>query len=871
MSVIGVDFGNESCVIGMASRGGIDIILNENSNRRNPSMVSFQGKERFMGEGALSISRSNYRNTARELKRIIGRKWGEPELMADLARVGFQTSQHPETGGVGIHVSYNDEDLILTPEQVAAMMLTKLMDVAYKATNSLSYVADAVIGIPGWWTDSMRRAMLDACNIAQLKCCRLMHESTATALAYGIYKSAKGEFDRFTKDKPHVVLFIDFGHSSFSASVCTFIPGALTVKAAKYDRSLGGRDMDEVIANYLADDFLAKSKLDVRTSPKAMMKLLDAAEKAKKTLSPIGVADTVINIECLMDERDYTGRLSLEKFEELIMPLIERMTIPVEAVLEEAGFTKAQLDAVEIVGGATRVPMVKRHLATLLGADQSLVNYGLSCTMNADEAVARGAALQAAILSSRFKVKPFTIVEAVPYNIKLAWDEAPESEELPDADEEAFPDSKECLGTSTRLFQRNEASPASKNLTFRRRSPFNLTASYDAGDLPPGMSPDIATFSVKVPPQAATLPSAPKTRVTFVHDIHGILVLENAMLMELVPQVEAIPPAPEAAPADKMDVDSAGGKESEEKADGPAPAKEQPPPRSPIKVTAEAPPAPKYRPVTVTVDAATASWPKKKIDEALEVEAKMAQQDRIIRETSRVKNQLESYLYAIRDRLRGDLAPYTTDAEAADFTSKLEDMEDWLYSDEGLDSNKSTYANHLAELEKRGRPLESRMEETQGRPAAVDSLRNTIDLYKRFANSTDDATAHISEADKDKVRDTAVRGESWLNSMSAKQSPMPLNVDPCFRISDIQAQISKLHEVCKPIMSQPKPAPPAPEPAPVEEAKKVDESKESAAKADDAADVNDDAKAEEKQDKEGAVEPQGTETPMDVDSEAKSL
>ncbi|CAM9292853.1 unnamed protein product [Ectocarpus sp. 12 AP-2014] len=397
MSVIGIDFGNDTCVIGVAARGGIDIILNENSNRRNPTLVSFQGKQRLMGEGAASIARSNFKNTAREVKRLVGRVWGSPDLEADLARLPFKCIQHPETGGVGIEVNYEDSIKVFTPEQIIACMLTKLIAIAKAANNGID-VADTVMAIPGWYTDAMRNAMMDACSIGGVNCLRLIHEHTATALAYGIYKSAKGEF---SEKEPQFVLFLDVGHSSFSASVVTFVQGSLTVKSAAFDSKLGGRDMDWAIAQHAADEFKAKTGKDPRTKPKALLKLLEAGEKAKKQLSPVGVTDAPINIECLWEDLDYNGRLSLKQFEALIKPIVDRMDAPILKALADAGVTKEQLGSVEIVGGATRVPLVKSHLAELLGRDKTAINFGLSCTLNADESIARGCALQCAMLSKR--------------------------------------------------------------------------------------------------------------------------------------------------------------------------------------------------------------------------------------------------------------------------------------------------------------------------------------------------------------------------------------------------------------------------------------------------------------------------------------
>ncbi len=203
-------------------------------------------------------------------------------------------------------------------------------------------------------------------------------------------------------------------------SVAAFEPGKLTVKSAYCDPDLGGRDIDQVIAEWLAEKFEAKyaGKLSGKPmeSVKVRLKLLAAAEKAKKTLSPQGVTEARINLECLMDELDFSIALLADEYEKLVAPLLARLAKPIESALEEAKLTSADLASVEIVGGSTRIGCFKRELTKILGQN-------MSTTMNADEAVARGAALQSAILSPRFKVLPYEIQEAQPYPIKISWDE----------------------------------------------------------------------------------------------------------------------------------------------------------------------------------------------------------------------------------------------------------------------------------------------------------------------------------------------------------------------------------------------------------------------------------------------------------------
>ncbi|CAB1106414.1 HSP70 [Ectocarpus sp. CCAP 1310/34] len=830
MSVIGIDFGNDTCVIGMAARGGIDIILNENSNRRNPTLVSFQGKQRLMGEGAASIARSNFKNTAREVKRLVGRVWGTPDLEADLARLPFKCIQHPETGGVGIEVNYEDSIKVFTPEQIIACMLTKLIAIAKAANNGID-VADTVMAIPGWYTDAMRNAMMNACLIGGVNCLRLIHEHTATALAYGIYKSAKGEF---SEKEPQFVLFLDVGHSSFSASVVTFVQGSLTVKSAAFDSNLGGRDMDWAIAQHAADEFKAKTGKDPRTNPKALLKLLEAGEKAKKQLSPMGVTDAPINIECLWEDLDYNGRLSLEQFEALIKPIVDRMDAPILKALADAGVTKEQLGSVEIVGGSTRVPLVKSHLAELLGRDKTAINFGLSCTLNADESIARGCALQCAMLSKRFKVKDFLVKEIVPYPIKLSWEgEAPADAGAVDAmttGEEAEDDGASAEAAagknSVNIFAKGDDTPKVRRVNLVRDKPFTVTASYDteAEKLPSGCSSEIGTFKVDLPEGAGMS----KIRVNVKHDIHGMFQVQSAdMMQEVVKAPEPAPAkesekhtdaaAPAAAP---MDVD--GGNATGEKAAAPD-ANGSASPTSPTEngegpaavAEAKVDEAPKkkvYTKVPLKIDAKTSAWSKSEIDRAVEIEAQMANQDRVLKETADKRNELESYVYAMRDKLVGSLRMYIEGEEADKFGSSLTAAEDWLYSDEGFDSTKSVYAAKLKELMDLGNPVESRFYEANNRQGAAAELQKVIDGYVKFANSSDEAYAHVEAEEKAKVRDCAKTAEKWLFQKLDQQANVPPSKDPIVTCDEINKQVVAVHATCRSIMNTPKPAPKPAEP-----------------------------------------------------------
>ncbi|EWM30307.1 heat shock protein 70 [Nannochloropsis gaditana] len=828
MAVVGIDLGNLNIVIAQAQRGGVDVILNENSNRQNPNLVSISDKQRFVGEQALTLARSNYKNTIYATKRFIGKQYDEPDVQKEIQSLPFKVVKLP-SGGVGYEVTYGGEVTVLSPEQVVAMLFAKVNDIV-KAGNNNVAIAEAVVAIPGWFTDAQRRAVLDAADIAGLNVLRLMHESTAVALSYGIYKSVR---NLFHESDPQHVLFVDLGHSNFCASVVAFIQGKLIVKSAVYDRSLGGRDFDQQIVDFMAEQFVSKYKQDPREHPKALLKLQAAAEKAKKTLSPAGVSEASISVECVLEDTDLNTALSLEEFEKRVQPLLARLDGPIMQAMAEAGVLPEQLANVEVVGGGTRVNSVKLHIAALLKLDKNKLNYGLSTTLNADEAVSRGCALQAAILSSRFQVKPFEVLEACPYPIKLSWEEdasaTPMDEDETGTGGEGDDGAVKAGDNSVLLFKRNDRVPNQRRITFRKDADFTVTAAYeDSGMslLPPGTKTEIASFRVAIPKEYQGLGAKAKVRLSLVYNLHGVLVMTQAQLME---EVQTVPPASAGAETGKAepgeevkaaeaagdgvgggDTAAASAMEEEKKEDQPA----KPETSAATATNEAAKQKKKYKTHSLGVVTKAPGLVKSEKDAFVEIEAQMEQQDRIIRETADTRNALESYIYDLKAKLGDSLKPYVQDEAATAFNAQLEEVEEWLYGDEGFDSTKSIYAAKLATLRALGDPIQVRMDEASKRePARVEFCRQ-LEEYKTLVKSTEEKYSHITDEERNKVREEVNGAESWLFDLLAKQNELPSHVDPVLTVGAIKERQNALAHAVLPVMNRPKPPPPAPAPAP---------------------------------------------------------
>jgi heat shock protein 4 len=800
MSVVGLDFGSQNALIAAAGRGGVDVVLNGNSQRLNAAMVGF-GDSRSLGDAALTTATSNYLNTITYMKRLIGLSFNDPRAQAEMKFLPFKCVPISHVSGadsIGVQVNYHSEETVVSIEAVAGMLIKHMGSIVAAKSAESSTVAisqsnddvnnplfpkDWVISIPGYYTDAQRRALLVGCQIAGVEGIRrLMHEHTATALAYGIFKDIKKEF---TKDSPTNVMFLDIGATSYSCCIVSFEPGKLIVKSAHFDPDLGGRLFDQCIAEWIATKFEEKfkNKLSAKpmSKPKVVLKLLAAAEKAKKTLSPQGVKEVNINLECLMDDFDFNCTLKASEYEELCAPLLARLAAPIQRALEETGLKASDMSSVEIVGGSTRIGCVKRTLSTLLGLDMNATNNGLSTTLNADEAIARGTALQSAILSPRFKVLPYDIIENQPFPVKISWDgDASSAQE--GAEVEGEVEGADNPTNSVVMFDHGSNFSIVRRVTLRRSGEFVVTASYDDSadkyGYPQNCSKDIATFSIKAPKG-----SEQKIRVNVKQDINGCILLSSAQMVEEIVDDEVM-----------TNGEGAAGEGSAEGAKQEEPDKKKKIKKTNLEFTESHP----------------LEWTKAETDKAFEMEASMTNNDRLIRETSDKRNELESYIYDMRDRIisSSHLAPYATEEEKTSFSSMLENMENWLYED-GFDATKSVYSEKLKQLKAIGDPIESRQAEANARPAAMTSLKNTIEKYQSWLNTSygQEETNHITDDEFSQCREKCDEVSSWMYDMMDKQGSLPLSQNPAVTVAEINAKGRELASTVNPVMTKPKPKP----------------------------------------------------------------
>ncbi|KIJ60075.1 hypothetical protein HYDPIDRAFT_32650 [Hydnomerulius pinastri MD-312] len=736
MSVVGVDFGTLHSKIGVARNRGIDIIVNEVSNRATPSLVAFGPKQRAIGESAKTQETSNFRNTIGSLKRLIGRTILDSDL--EIEKKYLNATLVDVNGTVGTEVSYLGEKQTFSATQLVGMYLGKLRDIT---SNELKTgVSDVVIAVPGWYTDVQRRAIQDAASIAGLNTLRVINDTTAVALGWGITKTDLPE-----SDNPRNIMFVDVGHSSMSVSVVAFSKGQLVVKSAAYDRHLGGRDIDFALLKHFATEFKTKYKIDVLSSPKAMFRLAVGCERLKKVLS--ANSEAPLSVESIMNDVDASSKLTREAYEELIASVLDRIAVPLQQALSESGLTLDEIDAVELVGGTTRVPAVRARIQEALGGKP------LSTTLNQDEAIARGATFACAFFSPTFRVREFHVRDITHYPIKVTWER---SEADPEEDTELV------------VFPRGNVIPSTKVLTFYRKGPFDIEAQYaEPSGLPGGINPWIARFTAKnVPVDTSGDLTCVKLKTRL--NLHGVMSFESAYVEEVEEREEA------------MDV----------AAEGEAPKKKR-----------------VVKKIEVPFASFGASLDPSVLEQLKEQEAQMHAADKLVMDTEDRKNALEEYVYDTRGKLDDRYASYVQSSEKSKLLSMLQEAEDWLYSEEGEDATKSAYVSKLDGLKVVGDPIVARYREAEERPKVISQLRTSINEYFAQASSTDEKYAHIDEKDKTAVVEKCATIQKWLDDQIARQAERPKNEDPVLRSAEILKKREELIYFAIPILTKPKPKP----------------------------------------------------------------
>lgn len=395
---IGIDLGTSNSCVGVVRFGRVEIIANDEGERTTPSFVAFTDEEQLVGEGARENVVWDQENTIFDAKRLIGRKYDDPEAQKKMDKWPFKVIN--QEGNPRFEVIYEEEKKRLSPEEISSMVLIKMKEIAEDYVGSP--VTDAVITVPAYFNDSQRQATMDAGVIAGLNVLSLLNEPTAAAIAYGV--------DKKVKDSQKILVF-DLGGGTFDVAILAIENGNFEVLAVNGDTHLGGGDFDDRLMDHLIEEFKKKKNLDISDNHEAIAKLRMECEAAKRKLS--FSLKQRIKMKGFYQGKDFDSLLTRGRFEDLCSDLFETTLEPVEIVLRDAKLAKSDIDEVVLAGGSTRIPKIQELLQELFQGKN------LNKTINPDEAVAYGAALFAATLIGESSVDEIALTDVTPFSIGI--------------------------------------------------------------------------------------------------------------------------------------------------------------------------------------------------------------------------------------------------------------------------------------------------------------------------------------------------------------------------------------------------------------------------------------------------------------------
>lgn len=810
-AVSSIDLGSEWFKVAVVNlkpgQPPISIAINEMSKRKTPSLVAFHSESRLIGEEASGIVARYPNKVYSHLRDLISKPF--PHVSKTLGSLYLTYDISPEESrNVAVFKTENGN---FTAEELVAMLFKYALGLAEAHTRGTP-VKDAVVTVPPYMGVAERKGLLVAAELAGINVLALVNEHSGAALQYGIDKD-------FSNGSRHVI-FYDMGAGSTYAALVYFSAyntkefgktvsaNQFQVKDVRWNAELGGEHMELRLVEHFADEFNKQvgNGVDIRKSPKAMAKLKKQVKRTKEILSANTAAP--ISVESIYDDRDFRSSITREKFEELCADLWEKALVPLKEVLTHSGLKIEDIYAVELIGGATRVPKLQAKLQEFLGRKE------LDRHLDSDEAIALGASLHAANISDGIKLnRKLGMIDGSPYGYVIEVD---------------GPDLPKDESTKQLTIPRMKKLPSKMFRSIVHKKDFEVSLAYESDDfLPPGTtSRTFAQYAVSGLTDASekyasrNLSAPVKANLHFSLSRSGIFSLDRAdAVIEITEWVEV--------PVKNLTVDnstSASANTSTES--GPSNTEESDEKLNPDIVNSNtsdsgANDSSTISPVTekklkkrtfrvpLKIDEKTAGpgapLSKESFSEAKSKLEALDKKDEERRRTAELKNSLEGYIYDTRDKLEsGDFVTISTSQERQSFIQKLDEVQEWLYTD-GEDASAKQFQEHLDKLKAIGDPIFFRHKELTARPASSDHARKYLNEVQQIVRGWETNKSWLPKGKIDEVLNESEKVKNWLNQKEAEQKNTPGSDKPAFtseevyvKVFDLQDKVNKVNKIPKP-------------------------------------------------------------------------
>lgn len=834
-AVMSIDLGSEWIKVAVVNlkpgQSPISIAINEMSKRKSPALVAFQSGDRLLGEEAAGLVARYPDKVFSQLRDLLGKPFTYAKKSLDSAYLPFDVKEDSR-GVASFKIDDNAGDY--STEELLAMILGYASNLA--EFHAKVPVKDAVITVPPYFGQAERRGLLQAAQLAGINVLSLINEHSGAALQYGIDKD-------FSNESRHVV-FYDMGSTSTYAALVYFSAyktkefgktisvNQFQVKDVRWDPELGGQFMELRLVEHFADEFNKQvgNGVDVRKSPKAMAKLKKQVKRTKEILS--ANTNAPISVESLLDDRDFRSSISREKFEELCQDLWEKSLTPLKEVLKHSSLTVDDIYAVELIGGATRVPKLQAKLQQFLGRKE------LDRHLDADEATVLGASLHAANISDGIKLnRKLGMVDGSPYEFVVDVD---------------GPELLEDESTRQLLVPRMKKLPSKMFRPIVHNKDFEVSLSYGSESiLPPGtLSPVFAQYAVSGLTDTSekyssrNLSSPIKASLHFSLSRSGILSLDRAdAVIEITEWVE-VPRknlTVENSTVSSANVsDEANSKSSSEESNGNSDVEglaNDTSSNSTVEEQSTTEPVmeKKLKKKTFRIPlkiVEKTAGPAMSLTEEYYAEAKhkledLDKKDAERRKTAELKNNLEAYIYSTKEKLETseEIEKISTGDERKSFNEKLDEVQEWLYTD-GEDASATEFEERLNALKAIGDPIFLRLKELSDRPASVKYARKYLDELKQIVRGWETDKTWLPKEKIDQVLSESNKLKNWLDEKEAEQKKTPESSSPAFTSEEVYLKIFYLKDKVTNVNRIPKPKPKVVKPAKKKEESDKSESNE---------------------------------------------